>query len=595
MTSADLDTFYARRHAAFAAALATLRKKINNVSNIRLATAVLFLIVLYIGLAKEDLYLYGALALLAAFIALVKYHAQLFDQRVHLENLVRLNEGERKSLAGDHSAFPSGIEFTDPHHPYTHDLDVFGEGSLFQAVNRCNTLSGKKKFAYRLAHPLSSARDIEAYQQAVQALAGATDFRQHFQAAGMSADEKAGDREQLEAWLKQPAFLYGKVVYRYGLVIMPVVTVLLVIASFFLAQAKPWAILFALSQWAFLGFHIRKINAFHDYISRKKNILRKYARLLHEMQRERFDAPLLQQLTRQAHEADIHVRTLAARVSALDARLNAMTSLVMNSLFLYDLRCVYNLEQWKAQHADQLIPWLEAIREMEVLCSLGTFAFNHPAFRYATIQEKLAIEVMALGHPLISAHERVDNDLAVGAKQSVLVITGANMAGKSTFLRTIGINLVLALNGAPVCAAEFRCPVIGLRTGMRTADSLKDHQSYFYAELNRLKTIMDELRQDRPLLILLDEILKGTNSTDKQAGSIALVKQLLPHPCLALIATHDLALGELEQEYPEQVKSYCFEATIENDQLSFDYKLKPGLAQKMNATFLMKKMGIIPN
>lgn len=594
MTTAALDTFYTQRRAAFAASLTTLRRKIDNVSNVRLATAVLFLIVLYVGLAKDTVYLYGALALLLAFIALVKYHAQLFDQGVHLENLVGLNEGERKSLTGDHSAFPSGIEFTDPHHPYTHDLDIFGEDSLFQAVNRCNTLSGKKKFAHRLAYPLPSAPEIVAYQQAVQALAGATDFRQHFQAAGMRADEKAGDREQLEAWLKQPAFLYGKALYRYGLVIMPAVTVLLVIASFFVAQAKPWAILFALSQWAFLGFHVRKVNAFHDSISRKKNILRKYARLLHEMQRERFDAPLLQQLFLQAHEADVHVRTLAARVSALDARLNAMTMLVMNSLFLYDLRCVYRLEQWKAQHAGQLIPWLEAIRETEVLCSLGTFAFNHPAFCYATIQEKLAIEVKALGHPLISTYERVDNDLSVGARQSVLIITGANMAGKSTFLRTIGINLVLALNGAPVCAEAFRCPVIGLRTGMRTADSLKDHQSYFYAELNRLKTIMDELRQDRPLLILLDEILKGTNSTDKQAGSIAVVKQLLPHPCLALIATHDLALGELEHEYTEQVKSYCFEATIENDQLSFDYKLKPGLAQKMNATFLMKKMGIIP-
>jgi DNA mismatch repair ATPase MutS len=199
-----------------------------------------------------------------------------------------------------------------------------------------------------------------------------------------------------------------------------------------------------------------------------------------------------------------------------------------------------------------------------------------------------------MGHPLIPENECVPNSVTVGQGPSVLIITGANMAGKSTFLRTIGVNLVLALSGGPVCASTFRCPVIGLRSGMRTADSLKDHQSYFYAELNRLKTIMDELRSDKPLFILLDEILKGTNSTDKQAGSIALVKQLIPHPCLALIATHDLALGELQTEYPAHVKNFCFEATIENDQLSFDYKLKPGLAQKMNATFLMKKMGIIP-
>ena len=168
------------------------------------------------------------------------------------------------------------------------------------------------------------------------------------------------------------------------------------------------------------------------------------------------------------------------------------------------------------------------------------------------------------------------------------------MAGKSTFLRTLGLNMVLALNGAPVCAASFKCPVIDIRSGMRTADSLKDHQSYFFAELNRLKSIMADLRAEKPLLILLDEILKGTNSNDKQAGSIALVKQLLPHPCLAVIATHDLALGELEQEYPEKVKNYSFEATIEDDILSFDYKLKLGIAQKMNASYLMRKMGIIP-
>ncbi|HEY9049565.1 MAG TPA: MutS family DNA mismatch repair protein, partial [Ohtaekwangia sp.] len=261
---------------------------------------------------------------------------------------------------------------------------------------------------------------------------------------------------------------------------------------------------------------------------------------------------------------------------------------------LYDLQCVYRLEKWKVNHADKLPVWLDVITETEVLCSFGTFAFNHPSFQYAGIHDALRIEIQELSHPLLPEHERVSNDLLIGNNQSVLIVTGANMAGKSTFLRTIGINLVLALNGAPVCAKEFRCPIIQLRTGMRTADSLKDHQSYFYAELNRLKTIMEELRSDKPLLILLDEILKGTNSTDKQAGSIALVKQLLPHPCLAMIATHDLALGDLEKEHPDRVKNFCFEATIEKDQLSFDYKLKPGLAQKMNATFLMKKMGIIP-
>jgi DNA mismatch repair ATPase MutS len=256
---------------------------------------------------------------------------------------------------------------------------------------------------------------------------------------------------------------------------------------------------------------------------------------------------------------------------------------------------VYRLEKWKHENSGSLKIWLDVVTKGEVLGSLGTFCYNHPAFTYPTIDTVFAIKGAAVGHPLIPGDECVPNDVVLGEDQSVLIITGANMAGKSTFLRAIGVNLVLALSGAAVCAKTFRCPIIAMRSGMRTADSLKDHESYFYAELQRLKTIMDDLKRGRPLLILLDEILKGTNSTDKQLGSIALVKQLQQHPCLALIATHDLALGALEKEFPMKLKNFCFEAAIENDHLSFDYKLKPGLAQTMNATFLMKKMGIIPS
>jgi DNA mismatch repair ATPase MutS len=280
-------------------------------------------------------------------------------------------------------------------------------------------------------------------------------------------------------------------------------------------------------------------------------------------------------------------------VSYLNARLNFLTNVVVNSLFMCDLQCIYRLEKWKHENASQLKIWLDVICEAEVLCSLGTYAFNNPVFIYPGINNELAIRTENVGHPLLPINECVTNDLYLGKGQSVLIITGANMAGKSTFLRTVGVNLVLALAGAPVFAKSFSCPIIHLRTGMRTADSLKDHQSYFYAELDRLKSIMDELRSDKPLLILLDEILKGTNSTDKQSGSIALVKQLLPHPCLAMIATHDVVLGDLENQFPQHIKNYYFEANIENDQLFFDYKLKHGIAQKMNATFLMKKMGII--
>jgi DNA mismatch repair ATPase MutS len=593
MTQSELLSYYKKRKSDFATLLDKAKSNINAVSNLRILVAVIFIAVFYFAVSNRSLF-YAEIPLLILFLVLVKWHTALFEKKTHLENLVKINELESESVLGNDDKFSSGVEFINPLHPYSHDLDIFGEGSLYQSVNRCNTIHGRREMAQRLSAPLASAEEIQTSQISARELATKTDFRQHFQAAGMEIEEQQHDREQLLAWLKQPSFLYSKPFYKYFLPIFSAVTIGLVIASFFFVTAQLLAIIFALIQWGVLGFHIKKVNAFHEYISKKKIILQKYAHLLFHLQREKFSTAHLKKLSDSAQQADVKVKSLASLVSALNARLNAMTTLIVNSLLFYDLQCVYRLEKWKHENASNLKTWLEAVSETEVLCSVGTFSFNHPNFIYPTIDSTLAIETKELGHPLILPNECVTNDVLVGKNQAVLIITGANMAGKSTFLRTIGVNLVLALSGAPVCAKEFRCPIINMRSGMRTADSLKDHQSYFYAELNRLKTIMDELRNDKPLFILLDEILKGTNSTDKQSGSIALVKQLLRHPCLALIATHDLALGELETEFPSKIKNFCFEANIENDQLSFDYKLKPGLAQKMNATFLMKKMGIIP-
>lgn len=595
MSKQDLLSFYSKRKAEFSARLETVTKKINLISNMRLLVAFLFIVLFYFGYSQTSL-LYGLLPISIVFAMLVKRHAKLFDEKTHLENLVNLNRSEIQALSGDLSAFRAGSEFMNAHHPYSYDLDIFGDGSLFQFINRSSTISGIKKIAQRLTIPLSSATEIKSNQEAISELAGTTDFRQHFQASGMEIDEQAKDRDQLMQWMTQPSFLYGRPWYRFVLIVIPLITVALFLGWIFISNDfRPWSILLAAFQWAFLGFHLKKVNAFHDYISRKKTILQKYSRLLFYLEQEKFLSSLMEALSEKAQDAGQKVQSLASLVHGLDARLNSMTSIFVNSLVLYDLQFVYRLEKWKEQHAADLHTWLEAVSDTELLCSFATFAHNHQHFSYPVIHSELSIVAKGLGHPLIPEGECVKNDCGIGREQSVLIVTGANMAGKSTFLRSIGTNVVLALNGAPVFAEEFYCPIIHLRTGMRTADSLKDHQSYFYAELDRLKGIMDDLRRDIPLLILLDEILKGTNSTDKQTGSIALVKQLLPHPCLAVIATHDLTLGELEKEFPDRIKNFCFEATIENDQLSFDYKLKAGLARNMNATFLMKKMGIIPS
>lgn len=591
---AERADFYQRRKDDFYAQLQKISKRINRVSNLRLVIVLVTIALIYAGFTESYAF-YGAILSGGAFVWLVLHHSRLFVEKTHLENLVKLNEGELKALEGDHSFFDGGNEFIDPHHPYTHDLDIFGEGSLFQALNRCNTLEGKKQLAERLSSHLATKEAIVNHQEAVKELSVMPDFCQHVQASGMEMNEQVNDHAELLEWVKHPSFLYGKSFYRILLVVVPVLTVLSVVGSFFIPVLKAVAMILVLTQWVILGLHLKRINAFHEYISRKKTLLEKYGTLLGHIQAETFSSGLMKKFASQAQEAGEHVKTLASLVSWLNARLNFMMNLLVNGLFLYDMQCVYRLEKWRETHGEKLVNWLAAIRDTEVLISLATWHANHPTFSFPVIQDEFQIHAEDIGHPLLQQEECVANSVTIGNPHRVLIITGANMAGKSTFLRTLGVNLVLALNGAPVCAKRFVCPSVDLRSGMRTADSLKDHQSYFYAELTRLKSIVDELQSGKPLLILLDEILKGTNSTDKQAGSMALVQQLLNHSCLALIATHDLALGKLEEDYPNQVINYCFEPIMEGDKLSFDYKLRMGIAQKMNATFLMKKMGIIPD
>lgn len=594
MTQTDLRKFYEKRRTDFSSALNVIRTDINNVSNVRLIVAVAFLGLLYLALTFHGLF-YALPVVAIVFVICVRKHASLFAEKTRLENLTKIQSYELHSLDGEFSHNSSGSEFIDIHHPYTHDLDIFGEGSLFQYINRSQTRGAKKLFAERLSQRPGSPEQIKEWQEAVSELAHKTDFRQELQALGMQVDEQPHDDRQLADWVSQPDFIYGRSFYRIILNVFPLITVLLVILAFFVDGLTPFAIFAAILQWVFLGFHLNRVKAFHEYISQKKNTLEKYASILYFIRKEKYTSPLMQSLSSRAGEADEKVRHLAKLVRAFDARLNSMTSLFANSLLLYDLQCVYRLEKWKSQNASALMGWLQVIRETEVLCGLATFSFNHQQFAYPSINSDLLLTARGLGHPLLGEEERVVNDLHIDRQQSLLIITGANMAGKSTFLRSLGVNVVLALTGAPVCAEQFDCPLIDIRSGMRTADSLKENQSYFYAELDRLKSIMDELREGRPLLVLLDEILKGTNSTDKQSGSIALVRQLVERECLVLIATHDLALGELEKQYPGRVINYSFEASITNDHLFFDYKLNRGIAQNMNATFLMKKMGIIPS
>jgi DNA mismatch repair ATPase MutS len=301
-----------------------------------------------------------------------------------------------------------------------------------------------------------------------------------------------------------------------------------------------------------------------------------------------------EKLTTDGTSASKAIRHLANISNAFDTRLNMLGGFLMNIFLLWDIRQSVRLEKWQKKYQKQLPVWFYVMGEVDAYISLSGYSFNNPEFTFPEISEAegLLLESIQMGHPLIHSRKRVCNDFSIYGWGNFTILTGANMAGKSTFLRTVGVNMLLACCGAPVCAHDLTITPIDIVTSIHTIDSLANNESYFYAELKRLKLIIDMLKKDKQVFIILDEILKGTNSRDKQSGSKALIQQLISLKAAGIIATHDLSLGELEERFPENVQNSCFEVDIEKDQLEYDYLLKKGIAKNMNATILMERMGI---
>jgi DNA mismatch repair ATPase MutS len=330
-------------------------------------------------------------------------------------------------------------------------------------------------------------------------------------------------------------------------------------------------------------------------VSRKTDILQQYAGILkHFSAASAGEAVELKNLMQSTLTAGNSVNSLSTLSSLFDQRLNVLVYFFLNSFLLYDIQLVRLLEKWKIRHKPAFPEWINSVGKIEMLVSIAVFRFNHPHFIFPVpVPGKPRIAAREVCHPLIPEPESIGNPVQAGDPEKMFLITGSNMSGKTTYLRTIGVSLVLAQCGAPVCAGSFVFTPLSLLTSIRVNDSLLDHTSYFMAELKQLRLIVDTLERGTPALVLVDEILRGTNSEDKNHGSEAFIRKLLHYEVLCFFATHDLSLGMLEQKIPAQVKNLCFESTLEEGELVFDYKLREGLAKNRNATFLMQKMGII--
>jgi hypothetical protein len=532
------------------------------------------------------------------FLYLLKLYSDHAGKKIFLSNLVMINQNEADAVSGDLSAFDGGNKYTDPHHAFSNDVDLFGNNSLFQYLNRTVTGYGRDILAGWLTEPFSLSADLISRQEAIRELALKERWRHRFMASGMKKPLEKEYISGLTEWMNEEPSLKSTLLKSIVIYCLPAASVisLLLVASGVIHYAA-FTFIFLLNLTAVTAW-LKKTNRTHRVLTGMHNYLSSVYQLLNIFDKESFNTLLLNDISENIAgstvSAALAVKRLTRLLQAFDTRLNIIVGFILNGLLLWDYQCIFRLDKWKKEYSEVFPVWIEMLGKMDAFISLGNYAGNNPGFVYPAISEnKCLFSVSSAGHPLISEEKRVCNDFILERSGSVCIITGANMSGKSTFLRTVAVNYILGMAGAPVCAAGMIFTPLKLFTSMRTTDSLSDNESYFYAELRRLKMLKAKIENGEPVLFILDEILKGTNSEDKSLGSKLFMKRLVELGGTGLIATHDISLGEMESEYPGAVINKCFEIEIEGEVIKFDYKLQNGITRKMNAAILMKQMGIL--
>jgi hypothetical protein len=593
-------SLYRRREDAFQAQVVAFEKRSRNGSLLRLFTfiaGVLVLIYLW-STFPFPVGLIGTLVFIIGFGFLINWHLRLQRQLDHLKGLVRINQREQQLLQFDFQAVAdNGKDFLDPTHENAIDLDLFGPYSFFHFANRSGTSIGRSRLAHFLLNPADKQVILDR-QEAIRELRDMLDWRQDYQASGQEAADDPAHLQFLQEWMKMPSLVKGDRLLLFLLFFTPLLGLTGFLAWIFYL---PWygALLFFIPQIVVLRRTFEQVNDIHSRTGNAEKLLRHYALLCGQIEQLQPQSPHLQQQHQKFHRggqtASTAIKKLSYLIAQLNVRYNAF-AIFLNLFGLWDLHWIYQLEKWKVRLEGDLQSWFDALAEFEALQSLATLAFNHPDWCFPEITDQQAITTRELGHPLLPGEVGIRNDFSMPAKDHIKLITGSNMAGKSTFLRTVGLNIVLAQSGSPVCAQHMQVPQLRVYSSMRTQDALHESTSSFFAELKRLKFIIEAVESEKPVshqpFFLLDEILKGTNSRDRHKGSRALIKQLLRANSAGLIATHDLELGDMEAASNGTIENLRMEVEIQDGQLYFDYKLKKGITQSFNATHLMQKMGI---
>lgn len=525
-----------------------------------------------------------------SFLILVNLSINAKYQRDKWKKLIEINQEEINVLNGDWLHFEEGNEFKNAQHAYALDMDLFGKKSIYQLFNRTVSRKGSNLLAHQL---MFGAENQALSNEAIETFSKEQDWCQEFLSEGLVFDKTELDRSfekitTIESREMKEAFLI-----RFAVPIVSIAATVLVSLNVISGTIFSFYVMFVLG---LIGKNFSKVNVITTQVTSYASQVKMQQRQLELYKQLKLNPGLLSKSQEALFNDDQNLvqslKQLEKIQNRMDFRMNLLVGTVLNFYLAWDYHVIHQWNQWKRENQSNLGKWEKQLAQLEVWISGAVYRFNFPETCYAQFSENEAVKITELGHPFVQSKKRVVNDVEMTEENHFLIITGPNMAGKSTYLRSLGLAIICANAGFPILAKSCKIPQMNLYSSMRTTDDLTVESSYFHAELTRLRFIMDAIERGEKVFIILDEILKGTNSKDKEIGSAKFLEKLKSLQAKGVIATHDLSLCNLANNNLAY-KNWYFDSTIENNELSFDYKIRNGVCQNMNASFLLKKMKLV--
>ena len=593
---------YDQKHQEIASIVLKLNKQVNTLSLSRLFVILGGGALLFYTFQLESLALvfFCFFALLFLFAYLVRKQSKLELQKNYFEAYLKVLENERTLADGKLNMYDHGQHFEDGNHPYSSDMDVFGTYSLFAQLNRATTRQGIDLLASWLDAPLPKEQ-IKRNQEASQELEAESEWIWDFQAKLLvNLNHKLDIKTFLTNYFQDRNFQFGNAFMRFYIKAGPILFVVALAGSFFVPKLAGVATLLGLFHILWALAKAGSVSLFSSRIDKIGGVLGSYADAIQSIESKEWKSLSMQEIAgelKRSHGGEsisFAFKKLAGLINNLDARNNVFVGIFLNLFLLWDFRQVLAIVDWKNKYEHEILNSFDTLAKVEAVTSLAIWKRNHSSYCYPVILDnplKDQIEARGLYHPLIPIDQVVANDYD-SKDHRIALVTGSNMAGKSTFLRTVGINAILAYAGAAVAATSFQLPIYKLISYMRIKDNLNESTSTFKAELNRMKFILDTVEAYNDSFFLIDEMLRGTNSVDKYLGSRAIIKKLVRLDGKGMVATHDLQLSSLQEEFPGDIKNYHFDIRVDEGQMLFDYKLKGGECKIFNASLLLKGIGI---